>query len=405
MMMKIFFKFIFSISAIFAGVVLLLFIALSIHDSPVYAWRIITMLQSDTGDINHFPTRSIDNGPVVSNLPIEILPIPKLVKFQYKGSERTESLQDLILRTDTTAFVVIRDDKIIHQEYPEGKYEQVNTSFSVAKSFDSALIGAAIQDGFIDSENDLVIKYVPEIKGRGLHDLRIHNLLRMDSGIRYFSADDRLFIFEPLSDDALTYYPPDLRKIALSVQASITPIGATFKYNNFHPLLEGLIIERVTGMPVAEYLQEKIWKPMGAEFPASWSLDSEKSGFEKMESGINATAVDFARFGLLYLHNGYWNGNQILPEAWVQKSTLPDPNDNRFFEGYPSWPEIGGYYGYHWWGLMNNDGSYDFMARGHLGQIIYVSPEKNMVVVRLGSEPDSNLLWFNVIRSLINQMP
>jgi len=402
MIMRNIIKFVLPISGIFVGVVLIFFAALSIHDSPVYAWRIITLMQSDTGDINHFPSRSIDNGLVVSTLPIEILPIPKLVTFQYKGEERTESLQDLILRTDTTAFVVIRDDKIIYQEYPKGKYEQVNTSFSVAKSFDSALIGAAIQDGFIDSENDLVIKYVPEIMGRGLDELSIHNLLRMDSGIRYISADDRLFIFEPFSDDALTYYPPDLRKIALSVQASKTPIGATFKYNNYHPLLEGLIIERATGMPVAEYLQERIWKPMGAEFPASWSLDSEKSGFEKMESGINATAVDFARFGLLYLHNGYWNGIQILPESWVQKSTVPDPRDNRLLEG---WTEIGGYYGYHWWGLKKNDGAYDFMASGHLSQYIYVSPEKNMVVVRFGSEPDSNVLWFDVIKSLVNQMP
>jgi CubicO group peptidase (beta-lactamase class C family) len=393
---------IFSIICVLVGILFSLLIALSIHDSPVFAWRIITMLQSDTGDINRFPNRPIEIGENISRLPIELLPIPDQVTYKYKGVDRTEPLQDLLIRTGTTAFVVIRDDKIIFQEYPNGKYDQPNTSFSVAKSFCSALIGAAIQDGFIDSENDLVIKYVPEIMGRGLDDLKIHNLLRMDSGIDYISADDRIFIFEPFSDDALTYYPPDLRKIALSVQASKTPIGATFRYNNFHPLLEGLIIERATGMPVAEYLQERIWKPMGAEFPASWSLDSEKSGFEKMESGINATAVDFARFGLLFLHNGNWNGIQILPESWVQKSTVPDSRDNRIIKG---WTEIGGYYGYHWWGLKKNDGTYDFMASGHLGQHIYVSPEKNMVVVRFGSEPDSNFFWFDVIKSLLNQMP
>lgn len=404
-MMKKFSSFVYSILVGLIGIVLLLFIALSIHNSPVFAWRIITMLQSDVDDINRFPARPIENGEEVSRLPIEELPIPEQVTYQYKGEDRTESLQDLLIRTKTTAFVVVRDDKIIYQTYPYGQYDQRNTSFSVAKSFASALIGAAIQDGFIESENDLVIKYVPEISGRGLDELKIHNLLRMDSGIRYISADDRLFIFEPFSDDALTYYPPGLRKVALNVKASKTPIGETFKYNNFHPLLEGLIIERATGMPVAEYLQEKIWKPMGAEFPASWSLDSEKSGFEKMESGINATAVDFARFGLIYLHNGYWNGTQILPESWIQKSTAPDPTDSRYFEGYPIWPEMGGYYGYHWWGLKKDNGSYDFMARGHLGQIIYVSPGKNMVVVRQGPEPDSNVLWFDAILSLIDQMP
>ena len=85
---------------------------------------------------------------------------------------------------------------------------------------------------------------------------------------------------------------------------------------------------------------------MGAEFPASWSLDSQVAGFEKMESGINARAVDYARFGLLYLHKGNWNGRQILPAGWVADSTRPDPGDKRAFEVYPLWKEIGGYYGY-----------------------------------------------------------
>jgi CubicO group peptidase (beta-lactamase class C family) len=97
----------------------------------------------------------------------------------------------------------------------------------------------------------------------------------MDTGIRYRSEDELL---APFSDDALTYYPPDLRQIAFSVQKGSTPIGAAFHYNNFHPLLEGLIIERATGMPVATYLQERIWKPMGAEFPASWSIGQRRIG-------------------------------------------------------------------------------------------------------------------------------
>ncbi len=95
---------------------------------------------------------------------------------------------------------------------------------------------------------------------------------------------------------------------------------------------------------------------------------------------------------------------QVLPESWVIESTAPDDTDTRVFEGYPIWPEMGGYYGYHWWGMRNADGSYDFMARGNLGQIIYVAPRKNMVIVRFGSEPDSNVLWTYVIQSLVDQM-
>ena len=382
-----------------------LFVTLSIFNSPTYASRLLAYGPSDPGDIRRFPIRPIANGPQVSPLPVEHAPLPETITWMYRGQPHTENLQELIQRTDTAAFLVIRDDKIIQQIHHAGEISTLHTSFSVAKSFDSALIGAAIADGYIDSLDDPVIRYIPEIAGRGLDTLTIRNLLRMDSGIRYISADDRPFFFMPFSDDALTYYPPDLRRIALSVQPSVTPIGAAFHYNNFHPLLEGLILERATGMSVAEYLQERIWQPMGAEFPASWSLDSAASGFEKMESGINAAAVDFARFGLLYLHAGYWNSKQILPASWVAESTAPDPTDSRLWETMQDFPEYGGYYNYHWWGLSNPDGSYDFSAQGHLGQIIYVAPRKEMVVVRLGDEPDPDVAWSLVVQALVDSMP
>jgi CubicO group peptidase (beta-lactamase class C family) len=297
--------------------------------------------------------------------------------------------------------MVIRDDRIMMQVFRDGNDSPPHTSFSVAKSFNSALIGAAIEDGYIESVNDPVIKYIPEIAGRGLDELTIRNLLRMDTGVRYRSEDD---ILAPFSDDSLTYYSPDLRKLALGVQSGEAPVGAAFLYNNFYPLLEGLIIERAAGMPVAEYLEQRIWQPMGAGNPASWSLDSRRKGFEKMESGINATPTDFARFGLLFLHGGNWNGRQILPGTWITESTAPDPTDLRPFESAPSWAEAGGYYGYHWWGMKNLDGSHDFMARGKLGQLIYVAPRKNMVVVRLGPEPDDGVIWSFVVQSLIDQM-
>jgi CubicO group peptidase (beta-lactamase class C family) len=380
-----------------------LFVAMSALDSPGYAWRVLTLLRSDTNDYKVFPSRPIENGPTVSTIERGRYGTPYEITYPYRDGMRTETLEDLLKRTDTRAFLILKDDQLIFETYLDSSPTELNTSFSVAKSFGSALIGAAIADGAIESVDDPVIKYIPEIAGRGLDTLTIHNLLRMDTGIRYRSEDE---VIAPLSDDGPTYYSPDLRRVAFRIQPSDTPVGAAFHYNNFHPLLEGLILERATGVPVAEYLQERIWKPMGAEFPASWSLDSQASGFEKMESGINARAVDYARFGLLYLHNGHWNGQQILPTAWVAESTSPDPNDNtRPFEDAPSWQEAGGYYGYHWWGMRTGDGSYDFVARGNLGQAIYVSPGENMVVVRLGNEGDPDVSWPGVIRSLIDAMP
>jgi CubicO group peptidase (beta-lactamase class C family) len=141
--------------------------------------------------------------------------------------------------------------------------------------------------------------------------------LLMHSGIRYVEGGELPFYYAPFADDVINYYSPDMRKIALNVEASDTPIGENFHYNNYHPLLEGIILEQISGMYVAEYLQERIWKPMDADFPASLSLDSDSSGFEKLESGIKADAIDFGLFGLVFLYNRYQNGVQILLENRV----------------------------------------------------------------------------------------
>lgn len=382
-----------------------LFLAMSIFDSSTYAWRILRYGESDINDARIFPERVIEKGESYSFIDRGHVGTPYEVEYPYQGKTRREILDDLLKRTGTRAFLILKDDQLIFETYLESSRKEVNTSFSTAKSFSSALIGAAIADGRIGSVNDAVIQYVPEIAGRGLDELTIRDLLLMNSGIRYLHDDEIPFYMMPFSDGALTYYPPDLREVALSVEASGAPIGTSFRYNNYHMLLEGLIIERATGMHVAEYLQERIWKPMGAEFPASWSLDSEKSGFEKMESGINARTIDYARFGLIFLHNGYWNGVQILPEAWVVESTQPLRPDPRTWETMTEVPEYGSYYKYHWWGINNAEGTYDFHSHGKYDQIIYVAPRKNVVIVRLGDRLDDMVNWALVLHNIVDQLP
>ena len=169
-----------------------------------------------------------------------------------------------------------------------------------------------------------------------------------------------------------------------------------------------MILERATGMPVAEYLQEKIWKPLGMEYPGSWSIDSEQSGFEKMESGINGRAIDFAHFGRLFLNQGNWNGAQIIPASWVGESTAPIPTAQRSFADQ-EWRESGGYYGYMWWGPQRPDGSYDFAAMGHLGQYIMISPDENIIMVRHGISEEGEGRWEvddwgDVFLSLVEQV-
>ncbi len=147
--------------------------------------------------------------------------------------------------------------------------------------------------------DDPITKYIPELEDKDLRysAITIGNLLSMATGLRYAEEGT------PFRDDTKTYYNDNLRAVALTAVIEEEP-SKTFHYNNYNFLLLGIILERATGMPVTKHLEEKLWKPLGMEGPASWSLDSEASGFEKMESGINARAIDFAKFGRLYLNNG-----------------------------------------------------------------------------------------------------
>jgi CubicO group peptidase (beta-lactamase class C family) len=200
----------------------------------------------------------------------------------------------------------------------------------------------------------------------------------MASGLRY--EENSL----PWGDDAQTYYSTDLRELALEDTEIIEPPGTRWLYNNYNPLLLGMILERATGMPVAEYLERRLWKPLGSEFGASWSMDSERSGFEKMESGLNARAIDFAKLGVLYLNGGDWEGREILPRSWVETSTGP---------------QAAPHYGYWWW--VEPDGS--FLARGNHGQLVYVDPSRGLVMARSGTT-DGDVDWPAVLAGLAERI-
>jgi CubicO group peptidase (beta-lactamase class C family) len=379
--------------------------ALAIAIGPVTAYRMLTNLNSNIDTYKIFPQRAIATGGSVSALKqASLANFPETITFSYNGSHYTTRLSDLFAQTDTQAFIIIRDNTVVYERYLNGaRRDTLFTSFSMAKSVTSALIGIAIDEGKIKSVNDPVIRYVPELRGRGFDSLTIRDMLLMSTGVA-FQPDDGLFLpLRPfLSDDAKQYYTTNLRQLILSVRRSDEPIGVGFHYNDFYPLLEGLILERVTGENVAQYTQDKLWKPMGMEYPASWSLDSTADGFEKTNSALNARAIDFARFGLLFLNQGRWNGQQIISQRWVTESTTPDPSDQRSWKDDPTWQQAGGYYKYHWWGLNNPDGTYDYLAWGKDGQFIYVSPSTNTVVVRLGGE--ESYPWPFALRALTRSL-
>jgi CubicO group peptidase (beta-lactamase class C family) len=340
-----------------------------------YLTRTIFWGESDYQDLERFPARTIHKAPPVSHF--DKLPADNPYASQIEaigGDSSNGSLESYLQASGTTAFLVVHDDKLLYERYFNG-YDQrsVNTSFSMAKSFASALVGIAIDEGHIKSVDEPITNYLPELlkKDKRFKSISIRNLLTMSSGIKY--EEGATLPWSEAADDTKTYYSTDLRELALNSQIE-GKAGQYFEYNNYNPLLVGMILERATGMHVAGYLQEKLWKPMGMEADGSWSLDSKRDGFEKMESGVNARARDFARFGILFAKEGNWRGKQLISRGWVQESTRPDTSMD------PSQD-----YQYFWW-VNTPEGKNHFSAQGNYGQYIYVAPEKDLVIVRLGKE-------------------
>ena len=379
--------------------------AASSRDSALFLARDMAWGDSDVLDYQKFPARGVDNAAPVFKLKARPSPeLFKTLKYTVNGEVTEAGFDDFLRSTNTTSFIVIKNDEILYERYFNGyERDSIVTSFSIAKSVTSALVGIAIDEGSIGSVDDPIVDYLPELRHRGLDEITIRDLLLMSTGIE-FVQDESLAAFQELwpfsSDVALSYSYPNLRSLALQLPPSEEPVGAAFNYNQYHPILLGMILERTTHRPVSRYLQEKIWQPLGMEYPASWSLDSKQDGFEKMESGINARAIDFAKLGRLYLDEGNWNGKQIISRRWVTESTAPDPTDRRPFLSYQDWKEAGGYYKYMWWGRPTPDGGYYYSARGHLGQLIAVYPDERLIIVRFGRSADGVDSWDDVIETV-----
>jgi CubicO group peptidase (beta-lactamase class C family) len=350
--------------------------------------RALIWLDADVGDQHRFPARSIAAGGQVAPLPaageIEIPPITT-------GSGAEVPFERFVSASDTLSFLVVHRDRVVYERYFDGAEPlTLQTSFSVAKSVLSTLVGIAIDEGLIGDVEEPVTEYLPELAERDprFDRISLRHLLTMSSGIRYWEPE----IPVPFGDDVSTYYDPDMRQLALEGTRIEGPPGREWHYNNYHPLLLGLVLERVTGMSISEYMSTRLWRPLGAERDATWNLDSSWSGFEKLESGLNATTADYARFGLLFLHGGEWNGTRIVPRAWVRAATAKDTKTDPARD-----------YQYFWWVDVERPGR--FYALGNFGQYIYVAPDAEVVIVRNGSDwGTENDAWLDLFRRTADEL-
>jgi CubicO group peptidase (beta-lactamase class C family) len=295
-----------------------------------------------------------------------------------------QTLDEQLPKSKTVAFLIIRNDSLLYENY-FNKYDEQNivASFSMAKSVTGILIGCAIADGLITSEQDAVTKYIPELSKNGFDKVTIQHLLQMTSGLNFSEV-----YYSPFSHAAGFYYGTQVTRMSHKLKLKRTP-GEKWEYNSGNTQLLGLVLQSaLKGKSITQYLQEKLWTPLQMEYDASWSID-HKNGIEKTFCCLNARARDFAKIGSLYLHKGKWAGQQLVPENWVAKANNIDTTN-----GNAKW------YQCQWW-LPNRKG--DFMADGYRGQYIYVCPRKNIVVVRLGKK-SGNIQWSAYMNALVDKL-
>ncbi len=278
---------------------------------------------------------------------------------------------DFIKENKGRAFLVMQNDTIIYEQYWDRHNQQeVSNSFSVAKTVVSMLIGIAVEDGDIKSLDDPVANYLPEFEGEK-EKVTIRHLLMMASGLDWTESGA-----DPLSDNAESYYGWDLYGQTTS-QELIDEPGKVFRYQSGNSQLLAFVLEAATGKEFGEYADEKIWKRIGTTSNAYWSLDRE-GGDEKAFCCMYSTARDFARLGQLFLNEGKFNGEQVVP-AWYIKE-MAQPCDMVTENGLENRQ-----YGLHVWTYFGA-GSPAVYFRGVAGQYIIAIPDEDMVIVRIGEK-------------------
>ena len=342
----------------------------------IYAGTLLPQAQVEAFRNSHrlFATRTVPRSGPVQRLPLSEVRLQNL-NVRSRGS--TYDLFDYVSRNRVAGLLILKNGRLALEHYDLGT--DANTrwpSMSMAKSISTTLIGAAIHDGLIDSVDDPLTRYLPDMAGGAYDNASIRHVLQMSSGVRWDDThtdpdSERRRMLElqiAQQPGAILSYVAQLPRVAVP--------GESWNYSTGETHVVGALLHAATGCWVADYLSDKIWAKLGMEAEATWWLEAP-AGLEVAGSGVSATLRDYGRFGLFVSNNGVIGGERILPEGWMREAVGPR--------------KIGGKqvdYGYMWWPVAGPDGSFEdgaFSARGIFGQFIYINPRKQVVVVVLSS--------------------
>ena len=299
------------------------------------------------------------------------------VPSSFAYNDQKLGTQQFLKDSWTTGLIVIQNDEIALEDYYLGNSAVTqNISWSMAKSFISALIGIAVNEGHIKSIEQSVDAYATSLGGSGYEGVSIKNVLQMSSGVAF--NEDYGDFYSDINRWGRDFSLGNSQDaFAATLKNDIEP-GTVNHYVSINTHVLGMVLTQATGRSITDYMQEKLYNPMGMEHDGLWIIDGQ--GMEMALGGLNLTLRDFAKLGSLYLHDGTFNGQQIVPASWVADSrTMDQPH---LLPGN----DFG--YGYQWWMVGGDSG--EFMAMGVYGQYIYINPETNTVIVKNSANPFYN---------------
>ncbi|WP_170141616.1 serine hydrolase domain-containing protein [Tenacibaculum lutimaris] len=337
--------------------------------------RMIRYYKADIDDHKIFPYTEVNKGNETfyfkDGTNSELAKRITNISFTEKGKDYV--IDDYLDKeTETTAFMVIKNDSILYEKYYEGyKRDSISNIFSVSKSVTSLLMGIAIDEQIIESVNNPITKYIPELSkaNKTFDKLTIEHLLNMRSGLKFSETYSN-----PFDEVSKLYYGKNQIKQISKLEFIHEP-GTFHDYQSVCTTLLGIAIERASGKQLGKYLEEKLWKPLQMENNATWSLDDMVRKNTKAFCCLNTTAIDLAKLARLVLNKGKFNGKQIVSDKWVEKLTKANKTNDC--------------YQYQWYSYECSD---DYYALGILGQIVYIVPNEDLIIIRLGKSSDKMFL-------------
>ena len=337
----------------------------------VYDGRLLPDIQVDTfRNIDRlFPTRVVARGDTVRDLPQGEV---ALADFSLEIDGEVFDLYDILSLNRVSGLLVLHEGLTVFEEYLLGNDATTRwMSMSVVKSMTAMLIGAAIQDGHIGSVDDPIVMYLPRFKGSAYDGVTVRHLLQMTSGVAWNEtytdpSSDRRRMLEA----QIGQRPGEILDLMATLGRAAEP-GTRWNYSTGETHVAGALVAAATGMPIANYLSQKIWSRAGMEADATWWLESP-NGLEVGGSGLSATLRDYARFGLFMLESGVIDGERILPVGWMDVASSRKEVDGEVIE-----------YGYMLWPLHGDS----YAAIGIFGQFVFVDPEIDLVVAMWGAQP------------------